>query len=100
MATSPTTDTAALVSACERLVKLLSDRTGIAFTFGYLGNTYGLEGTPRYQDDRRWYAFAAHPGRVGTHKDSIGGVRTDDLGHLITLLQGALELTTVMAQPR
>ena len=87
-------------AACERMVKVLSDRTGIAWSFGYLGNVSGLPGTPLYRDDRSWYAFAAHPGRVGTHKDSIGGVATADLPTLVTMLQGALALTTVLSTPR
>lgn len=78
---------------CQRLVDLLTKRTGIQWTLGYLGNVYA-DGT----DDRRWYAFAAHPGRPGTDADRIGGFR--DLADLIPWLQGAVSLTTVLAQPR
>lgn len=82
--------------ACQRLVASLSKKTGIAWTFGYLGNTYGLEGTPAFQDDRSWFAFAAHPGRVGTALDCIGGFSTDRLGGLVGALQGAVALAVVL----
>jgi hypothetical protein len=98
--TTQPTATEKAVAACERLVKVLTNQTGFAWTFGYIGNCSGIPGTPRFQDDRRWYGFAAHPGRVGTSQDSIGGVRTEDLDTLVTLLQGAVRLATVLAQPR
>lgn len=82
----------------ERLVNVLTDRTGISWTLGYLGNCSGIPGTPAYRDERRWYAFAAHSGRVGTPADSIGGFA--DPADLIPWLQGAVSLTTVLAQPR
>lgn len=83
--------------ACQRLVGLLSEKTGIAWTFGYLGNIYG---TRQQDDDRMWYAFAAHPGRVGTDRDSIGGFRTENLDRLVEWLRGAVALAVVQAEPR
>ncbi len=41
-------------------------------TTGYLGNI------SRDRDDRSWYFFAAHPGRVGTHADTWGGCATQE----------------------
>lgn len=85
---------------CRRLVELLTKHTGIEWSFGYLGNTYGIPGTPAYEDDRRLYAFAAHPGRVGTSSDSIGGVMTEELSELVIMLRGAVELAVVLKTPR
>lgn len=82
---------------CQRLTELLTKNTEIDWSFGYLGNSYGIEGTMAYQDDRTWYAFAAHPGRVGTTRDRIGGFRTSDLGHLVPVLQGAVALAIVQS---
>lgn len=81
---------------CQRLVKVLSSKTGIDWTFGYLGNCSGFEGAPAYRDDRTWYAFAAHPGRVGTETDSIGGFSTARLEDLVLVLQGAIKLSVVL----
>jgi hypothetical protein len=78
-----------------RLVKALGEATGIPFSFGYIGNCEGTPGTPAFRDDRSWFAFAAHPGRVGTHSDSIGGYATDSLDQLVPVLQGALALARV-----
>lgn len=82
--------------ACQRLTELLTKKTGISWTFGYLGNCSGIPGTPAFKDDRRWYAFAAHPGRVGTALDSIGGYSTDRLEELATVLHGAVKLAVVL----
>ena len=79
---------------CRRAVEFLNERTDITWTFGYLGNC------GHNYDDRSWYAFAVHPGRVGTHKDSIGGFPTDSLDTLATMLSGAVALTTVLNEPR
>lgn len=46
-------------------------------TFGYLGNV-GTDRNGRY-DDRSWYVFLPHPGRVGTTNDSVGGFPTHRL---------------------
>lgn len=82
----------------NRLVALLSEKTGIAFTFGYVGNTYGIPDTPAYRDDRIYYVFAPHPGRVGTSRDSIGGV--SDPADLIPILRGAVALAIVQNTSR
>lgn len=86
--------------SCQRLVKVLAANTGIDWTFGYLGNVSGFENTPAYRDDRTWYAFAAHPGRVGTDLDRIGGVSTDRLDRLVVVLQGAVKLSVVLEAQR
>ena len=78
--------------SCQHLVGLLTKHTGIAWTFGYLGNVYADH------DDRHWYAFAAHPGRVGTNKDSIGGYRNP--ADLVPLLMGAVQLAIVQKESR
>lgn len=80
---------------CHRLVSVLSKHTGIEWSFGYLGNTYGSPGTPAFRDDRTWYAFASHPGRIGTANDSIGGLSNPS--ELIPLLQGAVALALVLS---
>jgi hypothetical protein len=82
----------------RRLVARLSDLTGIAFTFGYLGDVSGIPGTPAYRDSRCYYVFAAHPGRVGTSSDRLGGV--SDPNDLVPILRGALALATVQATAR
>lgn len=79
---------------CQRIVESLTETTGIEWTFGYIGNLDGR------RDDRRWYAFAAHPGRVGTYADQIGGVSTKDLGKLADRLATVLEFTRVPAVKR
>lgn len=88
------------VASCQRMVKTLSERTGIEFTFGYIGNTYGIEGTVAFRDDRRWFAFAAHPGRIGTDHDRLGGYRTSDLSGMVAELHGALSLSYIQAKAR
>jgi hypothetical protein len=72
------------IAACERLVEKLSERTGLAWTFGYIGNT-----GPGY-DDRSWFAFAPHPGRIGTSADRLGGFPTEHLDRLRVFLAGAV----------
>lgn len=47
----------------ERIDALAKELPGI--TFGYTGN---LE---RWGDDRTWFVFLPHPGRVGRYNDSI-----------------------------
>lgn len=75
---------------CQRLVESIAEITGEAWTFGYIGNL-----TPRY-DDRSWYAFRPHPGRVGTVHDRIGGVRTDELDQLVIKLGGAVAMARML----
>ena len=70
---------------CQRLTERLAHATGEDWTFGYLGNL-----TAR-RDDRWWYAFRPHPGRVGRAHDNIGGVATSDLGRLAEMISGALQ---------
>lgn len=41
-------------------------------TFGYIGNC----SPSGANDDRRWYVFLPHPGRVGTMDDTLGGFST------------------------
>jgi hypothetical protein len=53
----------------QRLADMLPDDV----SFGYIGNCDGAG-----YDDRLWYLFLPHPGRVGTSLDRIGGFRTDD----------------------
>lgn len=58
---------------------LIAEIPGV--TFGYLGNVgIGREG--RY-DDRSWYIFLPHPGRVGTYLDAVGGYSTGNLGLML-----------------
>lgn len=83
--------------ACQRLVAVLNKTTSLGWTFGYLGNCSGMEGTPAFQDDRFWYAFASHPGRVGTARDRIGGFSTSELDRLAAMLGGAVSLALVQS---
>ncbi len=79
---------------CTTLVERLAEATGEAWTFGYIGNC----GTGPYSfDDRSWFAFRPHPGRVGTHKDCIGGVPTAELDRLALKLTGILEYLDVIS---
>lgn len=75
---------------CERIVKRIAEVTGEAWTFGYIGNL-----TPQH-DDRGWFAFRPHPGRVGTAADRIGGNGTDDLEALVPVLSGALRMAMML----
>lgn len=50
-------------------------------TFGYIGNC-GSDRSGRF-DDRSWYIFLPHPGRVGDYSDRLGGYRTQDLGRML-----------------
>lgn len=50
-------------------------------TFGYIGNC-GVARWGKF-DDRRWYLFLPHPGRVGTPHDSVGGYSTESLGNMV-----------------
>ena len=53
------------------------------FTSGYTGNC----GTGKNAiDDRNWVIFRAHPGRVGTADDCIGGFSTQERYKLLPLL--------------
>lgn len=82
------------VDRCKALTEALSAATGIAWTFGYIGNV------SHHGDDRSWFAFAEHPGRVGTSDDRIGGLPGHRLDELATMLQGALLLARVQGARR
>jgi hypothetical protein len=85
MATATTTRTTT-APRCERLVQMIAEVTGEGWTFGYIGNV------SHERDDRAWYAFRPHPGRVGTHADRIGGQSTADLAELADMVAGALAM--------
>jgi len=42
------------------------------FTIGYIGNCSSEI------DDRSWVIFRAHPGRIGTKEDRVGGYSTQE----------------------
>lgn len=48
-----------------------------SLSFGYIGNV-GVDRSGPF-DDRSWYVFLPHPGRVGTPADCVGGYRTANL---------------------
>ena len=50
------------------------------FSVGYIGNC------SRDLDDRSWMIFRDHAGRVGTHKDTIGGYSTQERYKLLTAI--------------
>lgn len=52
-----------------------------AITFGYIGNVGVYRSGPF--DDRRWYIFLPHDGRVGTSADRVGGYSTESLGNMV-----------------
>lgn len=76
-----------LVLRVQRLLDQLNEVIGGGATFGYLGNCgSGV-------DDRSWYVFLPHPGRVGTHEDRLGGFGTGDVDGVestVRQLHGAL----------
>lgn len=76
---------------CAHLVELIRDATGETWTFGYIGNVSDT------RDDRLWFAFRPHPGRVGTNADRIGGYETDNLHQLAAMLSGALKMARMLA---
>jgi len=82
----------------RRCIARLHVLTGIVFTYGYLGDVSGIPGTPAFRDSRSYFVFAAHPGRVGTDKDRMGGVK--DPADLLPILQGALALAVVQSVAR
>lgn len=73
---------------CTRIVEMIAAATGDEWTLGYIGNV------DRHGDDRPWFAFRAHPGRVGTAADRIGGL---DLEDLAPVLSGALQMARMQA---
>src|SRR6187549_255381 len=50
-------------------------------TFGYIGNCGVYRSGP--YDDRRWYIFLPHHGRVGGYSDRVGGYSTESLGNML-----------------
>lgn len=50
-------------------------------SFGYIGNV-GVDRSGSY-DDRSWYVFLPHPGRVGGYIDRVGGFATADLSKML-----------------
>lgn len=82
----------------RRMADRLTTLTGITFRYGYLGDVSGIPGTPRFRDSRSYYLFAAHPGRVGTDRDRLGGVSNP--ADLLPILQGAVALALVTSNPR
>lgn len=89
---------ATILRRAERISELLTERTGVEFTFGYIGNVNSYQpGTHAYRDDRLWYFFAAHPGRIGDHRDHIGGYHTADLEELLTEARGVLQMLTILS---
>lgn len=54
------------------------------WSFGYIGNVY----FGPMKDDRCWYIFVPHPGRVGTSEDRIGGFATADRFKLAQIAAG------------
>lgn len=77
---------------CERLVEILDQLDPeVTWTFGYIGNL------SHERDDRAWYAFASHPGRVGRSDDRIGGLPTENLDQLAERLAGAVTLARVFS---
>lgn len=89
-------DTSTYAEVTDRIRRCtvrLTELTGIEFSFGYLGNDYGSD-----TSDRTYYLFAAHPGRVGTDADRLGGVK--DPADLLPILSAALQLARVLSTPR
>lgn len=70
---------------------LIKDIPGVSI--GYIGNVYS-DG----RDDRSWYIFLAHPGRVGGWNDRIGGYPTEERFRLIgaaTTLRAGYDLAVL-----
>lgn len=83
-----------LSAQCQTLVKWIAESTGEDWTFGYIGNC-GVDGRGRF-DDRCWFAFRPHPGRVGTEADRIGGYPTSQLATLRNVLHGAARMAAML----
>ena len=61
----------------ERAQEIVVTIPGV--TIGYIGNLeFG-------RDDRAWYIFLPHPGRIGKAEDRLGGYSTEDRWKLVTL---------------
>lgn len=67
--------------AYARAEAIVKDLPGV--TIGYIGNcSVASDVRVSAHDDRSWYIFLPHPGRVGTREDSLGGFPTEDRGKL------------------
>ncbi|CAB4189613.1 hypothetical protein UFOVP1196_4 [uncultured Caudovirales phage] len=64
-----TPNTTTLEALQAKVTELQAELPGI--TFGYIGNC-GVNRNGPF-DDRSWYIFLPHPGRVGTSDDRVGG---------------------------
>ena len=74
-----------VVKSLELLVDVLkAEFPGISF--GYIGNV------DRWGDDRSWYVFLPHPGRVGTMLDRVGGYSTDRLPDMLAGWDGIVAI--------
>lgn len=79
-----------VIDAINRVMNELNKMINGDATFGYIGNL------SQFRDDRAWYVFLPHPGRVGTAEDRLGGFSTGDINgarHTLTALSGALTMT-------
>ena len=95
-AAQTTTDYDRRIACIEKLVLKLNEALGLdpadysnRVSFGYIGNC-----GPNY-DDRSWYVFLPHPGRVGQPADRMGGFATGDAAGAATLhaqLSGAVTI--------
>jgi len=56
----------------NQALKIIATELGTDFSSGYIGNV------ERGRDDRAWYFFAPHPGRVGEAADRWGGCATQE----------------------
>jgi hypothetical protein len=60
------------IDELQTLTSLLAEELP-GVTFGYIGNVYNGP----FIDERLWYVFLPHPGRVGTFEDSVSlGITT------------------------
>lgn len=89
----------------ERMVTQMNKALGLdpadysrRVSFGYIGNV-DPSGS---NDDRAWYVFLPHPGRVGTDADCLGsGHRTDDYAGAVrtaAMVSGALRFARWRAE--
>lgn len=60
-------------ASVEELNTLLGHKPGEGISFGYIGNIPVGAAQGSQHDDRAFYVFLPHPGRVGTYDDRIGG---------------------------
>lgn len=94
------TEVRSVMERVDHFVGELNEALGLEYPYkaalGYIGNVNGFRpGTPAYRDDRLWSVFLPHPNRVGTARDRLGEVRTDDLDgwrRMLTLVHGAVIL--------